>query len=68
MEKDKTIEERIETAETDRDILKALQEDVAQIKAQTMKPQITKEQILEEKNTAKRLKLIKENIDLFIDE
>ncbi len=57
-----------ETAETNQDILKELREDVAQLKAFAMNPPITKKQILEEKDSQKRLKLIKENIHLFTDE
>ena len=47
------------------DAIKALQKDVAQIKAHTVEPQITKEQIMAVKDTSKRLKLIQENMHLF---
>jgi len=57
-----------ETAETNQEILKELREDVAQLKAFAMDPPITKKQILEEKDSMKRLKLIKENIHLFTDD
>ncbi|MBR3208008.1 MAG: hypothetical protein IKF58_16615 [Bacillus sp. (in: Bacteria)] len=56
------------STETNQDILKALQEDVAQLKALAMNPPITKKQILEENDSRKRLKLIKENIHLFTDD
>lgn len=49
------------------DAIKALQADVAQIKAHTVEPQITKEQIMAVKDTHKRLELIREHMELFRD-
>lgn len=49
----------------EQDAIKALQADVAQIKANTSEPPLTKEQIMAVKDTHKRLELIRENMHLF---
>lgn len=49
----------------EQDAIKALQADVAQIKANTSEPPLTKEQILAVKDTHKRLELIRKNMHLF---